>query len=328
MERGSSRDESTRQSGNRPALGWLAVVGYLALTAALIWEGERLSDPLPDLVLAIVSVVGILAAGALAGEVLFVVMSFAVFASLLVWSGPLAPVFVVVVLLPATAALLLVGVIIGRVLRRSRSAWRPGFVAAVLAVCVTVPAVAAGYDVVRPARDVDPDDPLIVDWRKGSLGDVRFGDEIEDVWRAFGRSEPAGPNEPVVPLGEDYYEIGGPTGFGAPPGRMETVRYDDHAIFLTGGSVHGGVTTSPRATTPEGVGVGDSREIVERRYPRAHCYVANEGSEYSTFPLCEVRACDRRRLAFGGEPIRSIWLVAVREHAVTQCRDPEKPTPD
>lgn len=44
--------------------------------------------------------------------------------------------------------------------------------------------------------------------------------------------------------------------------------------------------------------------------PHADCYTANEGSEYATFALCTIRVCRGRLLAFGGDPIKSIWLLA------------------
>ena len=73
---------------------------------------------------------------------------------------------------------------------------------------------------------------------------------------------------------DDYYDIGGPTSFGSPgrgPSEDETLRYDKRAYFATDGRVSGWVITSERAETPEGVGVGDGRDLVERRYPRADC---------------------------------------------------------
>lgn len=53
------------------------------------------------------------------------------------------------------------------------------------------------------------------------------------------------------------------------------------------------------------------------RYPAADRRTANEGSEYVTFPLCEIRLCTGRLLAFGGDPIKSVWLVAQSQRALT-----------
>lgn len=68
-------------------------------------------------------------------------------------------------------------------------------------------------------------------------------------------------------------------------------------------------------------------ELVEERYPDADCRTANEGTEYTNFPLCEVRACEGRLLAFGGDPIESVWLVAETAAGWRSCRDPTRADP-
>jgi hypothetical protein len=85
--------------------------------------------------------------------------------------------------------------------------------------------------------------------------------------------------------------------------------------------VTGWGTTDKRAQTPEGVGVGDSRELVERRYPDADCFIQNKGTEYVPYPICKVRVCKGRLLGFGGEPIRSLWLVAETNTGLKTCRN-------
>ena len=100
----------------------------------------------------------------------------------------------------------------------------------------------------------------------------------------------------------------------------ETLRFRKRAFFTANGRIYGWVTSSERAETPEGVGVGDARQLVKRRFPGALCFTANQGTEYATFPLCEVRVCDGRLLAFGGDPIKSVWLVADSERGWRSCR--------
>jgi hypothetical protein len=48
--------------------------------------------------------------------------------------------------------------------------------------------------------------------------------------------------------------------------------------------------------------------------------VENEDTEYLPYPVCEVRVCDGLLLAFGGEPIKSIWLAAETRGALENGR--------
>lgn len=194
-----------------------------------------------------------------------------------------------------------------------------------LAVGLVALTLGAGFDCALPPADKHPEDPLTVDWREGSYEGVALRSSVAVLIARIGRPERRGSEEPAEPIGEDYYDIGGPTSFGSPgtgPGKNETLRFEGRAFFATGDRISGWVTTSSRAETPEGVGVGDSNEIVEKRYPDAECRTANAGTEYSTFPLCEVRVCKGRRLAFGGDPIKSVWLVAESAEGWGRCMNP------
>lgn len=88
------------------------------------------------------------------------------------------------------------------------------------------------------------------------------------------------------------------------------MRYRQLLVVLFPGGVHGFVTTDPRAQTEDGVGPGDPQSLVLQRYPNARYETANEGTEWTTFPLCTVVVSPGRRLYFGADPIRSIWLIA------------------
>ena len=169
--------------------------------------------------------------------------------------------------------------------------------------------------------------PLVLDWRAGTYQGVRLGDETDRLIRLLGRPERRGRHEPSEPIDEDFYEIGGLTNFSSPDiGRgvddYETLRYRQRVFGTTGGRVTDWGITDERAETPEGVGVGDSRDIVKRRYPRAGCYTQNEGTEYVTYPICRIRVCSGRLLGFGGDPIKSIWLAAETKRGLKRCSKP------
>jgi hypothetical protein len=161
------------------------------------------------------------------------------------------------------------------------------------------------------------------DWERGRFERIRLGDSTARVMRVMGRPAKRGPNQSFEPFGEDFYDIGGMTSFRTPhvgDGRYEALRYRRLVVAVIGGKVIAWGTTDPRARTPEGVGIGDSQELVERRYPSARCFIQNEGTEYTTYPLCKARVCKGRLLGFGGDPIRSLWLAAERRAGLASCR--------
>jgi hypothetical protein len=174
-----------------------------------------------------------------------------------------------------------------------------------------------------------PDEPtevLVFDWKRGTYQGVRLGDDTARLRRVLGRPQRRGPNEPFEPIGEDFYDIGGLTNFGYPEveadGDYDTFRYRRRVFSTTGGTVTAWGTTDPRAQTPEGVGIGDERDLVGRRYASADCFTQNEGSEYPEYPICRVRVCAGRLLGFGGDPIKSLWLAAETRAGMKSCRPP------
>jgi hypothetical protein len=162
------------------------------------------------------------------------------------------------------------------------------------------------------------------DWEQGRFEGVRLGDGTARVVRVIGRPARRGPKQPFEPFGEDFYDIGGMTSFRTPNvggvGDYEALRYRRLVVAVIGRKVIAWGTTDPRAQTPEGVGVGDSQELVEQRYPSARCFVQNEGTEYTTYPFCKARVCKGRLLGFGGDPIRSLWLAAETRAGLGSCR--------
>jgi hypothetical protein len=165
-----------------------------------------------------------------------------------------------------------------------------------------------------------------LDWERGRFGDLRLGDSAAKLVRVIGRPGKRGPTQPLEPVGEDFYDIGGMTNFRTPNvggvGEYETLRYRRLVVGVIGGKVIVFGTTDQRARTPEGVGVGQSQDLVKPRYPRARCFIQNEGTEYTTYPICKIRVCKGRLLGFGGDPIRSIWLAAETKAGLESCWRP------
>jgi hypothetical protein len=175
------------------------------------------------------------------------------------------------------------------------------------------------------AGDRNSNDVRLLDWKRGTYEGVRLGDSAGRLIRVLGKPRRRGGDEPIEPIGEDLYDIGGLTNYRSPDigarFGFEAFRYRRRVFNVDGGRVTGWGTTDQRAQTPEGVGVGDSRELVERRYADADCFIQNEGTEYTSYPVCKVRICNGRLLGFGGEPIKSLWLVAETIGALETCRN-------
>jgi hypothetical protein len=175
-----------------------------------------------------------------------------------------------------------------------------------------------------PAAGGHADEREVLDWERGTYEDVRLGDSTARLVRVLGPPEERGRNEPAEPIGENFYDIGGMTNYASPEiaaaGAYEVLRYRRRVFNVEGDRVTSWGTTDDRAQTPEGVGVGDSQDLVERRYPNANCFIQNEGTEYTTYPICKIRVCAGRLLGFGGDPIKSIWLAAETKTGLKSCR--------
>jgi hypothetical protein len=178
------------------------------------------------------------------------------------------------------------------------------------------------------ACDSDPNDrsgeqPLVLDSKRGIYERVRLGDRTARVIQLLGRPERRGPNQPGLPIGEEGEDIGvlnaGSPDIGRHVADFDNLRYKRRVFGTVGGRVTDWGTTDKRAETPEGVGIGDSRELVKRRYRQADCYIKNEDTEYVSWPICEVRVCKGRLLGFGGSPIKSIWLAAETKVGLKTC---------
>ena len=173
-------------------------------------------------------------------------------------------------------------------------------------------------------QDRQPADPVIVDWKKGTYKGVRLGDSTSRAVRLLGRPVRRGHDEPVGPI-ED---AGGvlPNYSSPDIGRriadFEILSYQRWVIDTTGGRVTAWGTAEPGAETPEGIGVGDDPELVDRRYRIANCYTGKEGHGYIDYPHCQARVCRGRLLGFVGDPIKSVWLAATTKYGLNGCSRP------
>jgi len=191
-----------------------------------------------------------------------------------------------------------------------------------LVVVLAINLAACGQGTIDRQRD-----PLVLDWKRGTYHGVRLGDGTTRLIRILGRPQRRGRDEPGLPIGAEACEIGVLTNHASPDiGRrivdFEELRYEREVFGITGDRVVDWGTTDQRAQTPEGVGVGDSRERVKRVYPRADCFIQNEGTEYAPYPICAIRVCKGRLLGLGGSPIKSIWLAAETKQSLKHCERP------
>lgn len=186
----------------------------------------------------------------------------------------------------------------------------------------------------EPPGDHKPETPAVVDWRRGTYDGIGLRTETAEVLSKLGAPVSRGRDEALEPVGERFEEIGGPDAFDQPrPERDRTedvLRYRGLVVLVDYRGVYGWVTTSPRAQTPEGVGVGDGLGLVSKRFSGAECD-DGKGSEHEMAPTCDVWLClANRRLVFGGDPIRSVWLLALTPDGLRRCRGGRRvaPRPD
>ena len=144
----------------------------------------------------------------------------------------------------------------------------------------------------------------------------------------------------LEPLGEDYYEFGGPQtrdfqqkrryrnrAFRACVTRTRRLAL---AFYLHEEGLIWLVTTDPRARTRRGVGIGDSAERVAERYPGARCHEAEVGDGDSAPGACAIPmtkdedGVPRPHLVFGLDPdgreVRSVSLGAPSWRTVARLR--------
>ena len=198
---------------------------------------------------------------------------------------------------------------------------RPTIVAAVLLLGF------AGCGETATERAASQDGATILDERTATFEGVRLGATSRQIRRRFGTPLKS-PDGAATPPGVDYYEVGGPTSVRPPRSLSRTangrasgsVRYRETAWLIEGGRSYGVMTVAAGTRTRAGVTIGDAADQVTDRYAGARCRTANEGTEYATFPLCEALVRPGVRLYFGGDPIKSIWLVVTGDAAMRELR--------
>jgi len=153
-------------------------------------------------------------------------------------------------------------------------------------------------------------------------GGVYLGTPMSKVLRRFGKPPPN--NSPyTAPVGEDPDELGLPVLVDPPrrppvrpPNDIHDLRYR-HVVFsvsTTRAGTYYFAVSAPGTKTSRGVGIGDSLSKARSAYHGVlQCDIANQGSEYPSYPYCGARLAPHVYLYFGQDPIRSIafastWL--------------------
>lgn len=199
----------------------------------------------------------------------------------------------------------------------------------VLLLMAGVAALGSSRDVGQSPGDASRVAGPLLDERTGELDGLRVGTSSRSVRRRLGKPLAANESKQGLPPSVDFYDVGGPTYFGSPsslshkPGLGGALRYAESAFFVNGARVYGFMTVAAGASTRRGVGVGDPQERVREAYPGSRCYVANEDSEYPSFPLCEVLLRPGLRLYFGAAPIKAsgTWRPVTAPFALCRVSD-------
>jgi hypothetical protein len=148
--------------------------------------------------------------------------------------------------------------------------------------------------------------PFTIDEKGGRVGRVALGDSRDDIVGALGKPGEAGTHGGFLPLGEYFEDIGGPPAIPVPsPGVV--LRYEHFAALLIDGRVYS-MIVSGSARTAAGPGIGDSLATVKKAFRRPYCssFGTEDGKDlpYCSFPV------PAGRIAFGGDPVKSITLTA------------------
>ena len=155
-----------------------------------------------------------------------------------------------------------------------------------------------------------------MDELRGEYRGIAIGDSESKARSRFGRPSRGREGEcDLCPAGTTVDdELGQPTVVDSPPGPPgsdRSLRYRRVVFMVSGGRVFGLLVTDRRAATRRGVGIGDPLERVSERYRALRCGIANEGSEYRTYPYCAGRL-GRLFVSFGEDPIKSITVSSTR----------------
>jgi hypothetical protein len=185
----------------------------------------------------------------------------------------------------------------------ARWVWCIGLIA-VLAAC-------GGTDSDTPERagSEPAGSPGAIDERRGTYRGVGLHHSEDDLFRVFGRAEPAG-DEPWVPLAEEDRDFYGPSALTLSPSgrptREAAYRYRGAVFMVSGRSIAALTVSASGARTREGVAIDDELGEARRHY-RVRCGEVTSTGASTPFPACWTRV-GATYVWFGGDPIADITL--------------------
>jgi hypothetical protein len=175
-----------------------------------------------------------------------------------------------------------------------------------LAAAACVAAAIAALALARQDHHAARGPAIRLDERTGTFLGLRLGRSEEKVVGQFGAGLRGKQGRAPAPVGTDPTAISGPT---SEPSEWTTRRYQKLVVQFDGGRVVAFATTSPRARTRAGVGLGDRLTAVKTYYTGVRCDHASLGESDVSVPYCAGRLPSGGGIWFGGDPIRSIWVL-------------------
>lgn len=151
--------------------------------------------------------------------------------------------------------------------------------------------------------------PVTIDERAGTYRGVGLGSSRRAARQRLGDG-PAGPDEPLAPVGRKPLVTGVPPGPRTPAGRAPSTvwRFPGAAMVADDGEAWLAVFAAEDARTAAGVGVGSRLDEARKAYPGSYCAIANAGTEYVSFDFCTARVSAGRYVWFAYDPIRSVTV--------------------
>jgi hypothetical protein len=152
---------------------------------------------------------------------------------------------------------------------------------------------------------------LKLDERLGTYGPVAIGDSTRKIEKQLGQAPKWKGTLDTAPLGARQDQLSGSSGLCRLKGQRKYIhddflRYTAVSIWAPGERACSFQVTAPNATTRRGVGIGQPLHAAKVAYPELFCGVANENSEYATYPYCKGRLASGTYIWFGGDPINDI----------------------
>jgi hypothetical protein len=148
---------------------------------------------------------------------------------------------------------------------------------------------------------------VVVDEHRGSVGGLRLGATLADVFEVFGPGiiDPPPSRNPKAPAL--------PGGLEAPPGsrpgtRISRVAYSDALVYVAEScGVYAICVWRKGTSTACGVHLGDSRASIQARHHDSQCGHVHDDLEHPGYKYCRARV-GAHYLWFGEDPIRSVAI--------------------